>query len=360
MTVAFPLLADPNAYVACVWDLTSDPTRRRYWLDLFRGHFPSLLEHALTDSDDRGIPRKDSEARAAGAAGAFYEFLDAVRVEPGRYGRLDILSICDARERSLRRFAFDDPYRLVKRRETEAALSLLPTVLASLSRLPPDKRWLPLAEGVFAGNLFDLGATDVLDKLRDGAMDFLASRGELAPRPWLVDDLDAWIVRITSVPRHRAAVLFVDNAGCDIVLGMLPLARELLSRGTEVILAANETPALNDVTYSELVVLMERVRAVDPIYAAALADGRLEIVSSGGAAPLIDLTKTSEALARAVARRGADLVVLEGMGRALESNYDARFRCDTLKLAMVKDRDVAHWLGGKNQDLVMRFDRASS
>lgn len=42
---------------------------------------------------------------------------------------------------------------------------------------------------------------------------------------------------------HRRALLFVDNSGADIVLGMLPLARELLRRGTEVslfILVANE------------------------------------------------------------------------------------------------------------------------
>jgi type II pantothenate kinase len=35
-------------------------------------------------------------------------------------------------------------------------------------------------------------------------------------------------------PPHRRALLFVDNSGADIVLGMLPLARELLRRGTEV------------------------------------------------------------------------------------------------------------------------------
>jgi hypothetical protein len=33
---------------------------------------------------------------------------------------------------------------------------------------------------------------------------------------------------------HRKAILFVDNAGADVVLGMIPLARELLKRGTEV------------------------------------------------------------------------------------------------------------------------------
>lgn len=35
-------------------------------------------------------------------------------------------------------------------------------------------------------------------------------------------------------PPHKRAVLFLDNAGADIVLGVLPLARELLRRGTEV------------------------------------------------------------------------------------------------------------------------------
>lgn len=36
---------------------------------------------------------------------------------------------------------------------------------------------------------------------------------------------------------HKRALLFVDNSGADVVLGMLPLARELLRRGTEVSLS---------------------------------------------------------------------------------------------------------------------------
>ena len=34
--------------------------------------------------------------------------------------------------------------------------------------------------------------------------------------------------------RHKRALLFVDNSGADVILGMLPLAREFLRRGTEV------------------------------------------------------------------------------------------------------------------------------
>lgn len=54
-----------------------------------------------------------------------------------------------------------------------------------------------------------------------------------------MDDFDIFRDRVlgsaTEKPKpHRRALLFVDNSGADIVLGMLPLARELLHRGTEV------------------------------------------------------------------------------------------------------------------------------
>lgn len=54
-------------------------------------------------------------------------------------------------------------------------------------------------------------------------------------------------------------MLFVDNAGADVVLGMLPLARELLCNGAQVVMAANSIPAINDVTADELVALLAEV-----------------------------------------------------------------------------------------------------
>jgi hypothetical protein len=36
----------------------------------------------------------------------------------------------------------------------------------------------------------------------------------------------------------------------------------------------------------------------------------------------------------------ADLIVLEGMGRAIETNLNAAFRVDSLKLGMIKHREV--------------------
>lgn len=39
------------------------------------------------------------------------------------------------------------------------------------------------------------------------------------------------------------AVMFVDNSGADIVLGIFPFTRELLSRGTRVSI----TPSFDDI-----------------------------------------------------------------------------------------------------------------
>ena len=82
------------------------------------------------------------------------------------------------------------------------------------------------------------------------------------PRPWLVDDLDEWRSRLTGgdevkkVP-HKCAAIFIDNSGVDVVLGVIPFVQFLLGRGTEVILCANNRPVLNDVTYAELVTLVQ-------------------------------------------------------------------------------------------------------
>ena len=46
---------------------------------------------------------------------------------------------------------------------------------------------------------------------------------------------------------------------------MLPLARELLQRGTEVILAANSVHSINDVTAAELRGILTEAATLDPI-----------------------------------------------------------------------------------------------
>ena len=353
----FPLLAEPQRYAACLWDLSVEAEMLTHWVSVFTNHFPGCLEEAVGEGLDRGESESDLRRRAALAQRGFQAWLDSAADHPDRFEQHNILTFCIERERALRRGGFDDPYRLTKERENRRALELLPGLLDQLDALDPKSRSVALIEGIFAGNIFDLGAVETADLFKDGAsLDFHDVQARLAPRPWLVDDLDRWVQRIDTGPASRAAVLFVDNAGPDIVLGMIPFARDLLQRGTHVILTANLTPSLNDITHAELTALIETIAGFDATLRSAVAEGRIELVSSGNGLPLIDLSQLSSQLCQAVRRRDVDLVVIEGMGRALESNFDARFTCDALKLGMIKDGGVARAFGGKLYDLVMRFD----
>lgn len=50
-------------------------------------------------------------------------------------------------------------------------------------------------------------------------------------------------------------------------------------------------------------------------------------------------------------------VVIEGMGRAVHTNYFTRLTCDCLKLAMIKNKHLAQSLfKGNVYDCVCRFD----
>lgn len=355
--VVFPLLALPERYEPCQWDLKVKPDLRAYWLELFRRHWDRLLAAYRAEAADRGEPETVTDRNTAAASSAFLGYLDQVAADPASVQTLNILEICYAREAALRAADIADPYRLAKSIDTMHAMAALPRLLAELDAMDEPQRRLALIQGIFAGNIYDLGATKTVEMFTEKRVDFHAVRDQLRPRPWRFDDLDPWLARLEG-PAHRAACLFVDNAGPDVVLGMLPFARSLLQRGTEVILTANTEPSLNDITHAELVALLQEVCALDPVLARAWQGGRLICVASGNNAPLIDLRRVSDELAQTVVQRGVDLVVLEGMGRAVESNLHARLSCDTLKLAMLKDEGVAEALGTDLFDLVLRFEPA--
>jgi len=349
-----PLLADPSTYRACIWDLSQVAERRAYWLNLFRTHLPKLLAEAVKEAADRGEDMADAQQRAAQANARFNVLLDEL---PEYDHYLTILQICFVREAVIREVGFNDPYRLAKSRENEAALTLLPRVLSELDEMAEVDRWDALIKGVFAGNIFDLGATQTAALFDDGqSIDFHEVRMKLAPRPWLFDDYDSLMTRLNTPGQYKRALLFVDNAGCDIVLGMIPLARQLVRAGTKVILTANTLPTLNDVTHDELTALIDQIAQWDSTIRDALESGQLRLVPSGNGVPLIDLSRVSPELVQVVNEDPIDLCILEGMGRGVESNLNAQLTCDTLKIAMLKDKGVAEALGGKLYDLVLKFD----
>jgi len=63
-------------------------------------------------------------------------------------------------------------------------------------------------------------------------------------------------------------------------------------------------------------------------------------------------------LGRRMKETQADLIVLEGMGRAIHTNFYAPFVCDVLKLAVIKNDWLAAQLGGDMYSVVFKYERA--
>ncbi|MBN1512670.1 MAG: DUF89 family protein [Phycisphaerae bacterium] len=344
-----PLLANPAGYQACDWDLSNDPAGREHWMDEFRKHADSMLAYAAARRNPPTVEQMAAMRRA------FFAELDHLRHQPTARGRLDVLSLCSLRDRLLLEFDIGDPYVDVKAAENRAALVLYPDVVRRLDDVPADRRVEALLVGMVAGNRFDLGSPVTAQEYAASGLDFFAELARVKPRPWWRDDVDALAERLGPArPVYRKAILFADNAGADAVLGVLPFARHMASLGVRVVVAATDHFALNDITRADLDRVLAEAAGMDAVLAGQLKSGRLTTVGTGHTHPLIDLADVRDECAAAAA--DCDLIVLEGMGRAVESNWQAAFRCDSLRVAMIKNVSVARHYGCELFDLVCRLE----
>ncbi len=350
----FCLLSEPDNYVAHDWDLLADSRSLAYWLDLFEKHFEVTLGHAAQRYSSK------ADKNIVSARRQYAELIERLRSDPASVpgGKLNVMVLCRLREQALRDNHLHDPFGHIKDRENSSAVRMYMEVVRKLHAMAPSEKWLHLIECVFAGNIFDLGSPMTLH-LADEPTDFLATVENTRPRPWLYDDYDRLSEQLAPAPPTpwEKAVVFIDNAGSDFVLGVMPLVREMALCGTRIVLAANELPTLNDITADETVEIVQRLAVIDPDLAALLQADMFEVVSTGNGIPLIDLSDVSDELNAAA--EGADLVVLEGMGRAVESNFDAAFKTDALWLALLKDTHVAQRLGGEVYDCICKYTPAS-
>ena len=55
---------------------------------------------------------------------------------------------------------------------------------------------------------------------------------------------------------------------------------------------------------------------------------------------------------------GADLIILEGMGRAVHTNFSAAFNCESLKIAVLKNRWLATRHGGDMFSIMFKYERS--
>lgn len=395
----FPLLSFPEQYEPNIISILESRDERDYWLETLRCLNPGLVERAVASVKQNNVvddEEQDVHERGRAFCSAFSAHLDRLQEEPAAYGRVGLSELLEMREECLRGFGFEDIYLEVKQEENAAALAVLPDLLAELDDMDSSRRLLALIEGVLAGNIFDWGSQSCVELYRNGTiLEIYRNARSSITRPWAVDCFDDFRKSLhgakpicdraarseqgaddffvaSFVPRYRKALFFCDNSGADFVLGMIPFARELLKHGTDVCLVANSLPAINDITAGEMQDVVLRAAKQCETLARSLRNvdnqqldrgegrvGKLSMCASGSGSPCLDFRRISYDLCEAA--RDADLIVLEGMGRAVHTNWLATFRCDTLKLAMIKNSRLANRLfNGKIYDCVCKFEKIVS
>uniref|UniRef100_A0A8C7JZJ0 4'-phosphopantetheine phosphatase n=1 Tax=Oncorhynchus kisutch TaxID=8019 RepID=A0A8C7JZJ0_ONCKI len=336
--VNLPLLQDPSSYIPDTVDLSEDALAREYWLYCFEEALDGVVKRAVASQPD--LP--EAAERAEKFRHKYLHKLQTLRHQPfvSLYDLLMWWISCEKMEASVSQFCLHLPQ--IKQRENDMALKYFQKAVKSLEELSWEQRQFALVRGLLAGNVFDWGAKAVSDVLEsDPEFGFEQAKRQLEGM---------------KGPPHKCALFFVDNSGIDIILGVFPFVRELLCRGTEVVLASNSSPALNDVTNNELQILTERIAAMDPVIQSAVKEDRLTLVQSGSSSPCLDLSRLDKVLAGVVRERHTDLVIIEGMGRAIHTNYYALLSCESLKMAVIKNSWLADRLGGKLFSVVFKYE----
>ena len=102
-----------------------------------------------------------------------------------------------------------DAFIDLKNRENEKMLPLLAPLCRQLDALSGEEQLRAIVLGVFAGNIFDMGAEATARAFLHSSPDFLTTRDTITPRPWLIDDYDAVAGRMLHGLMHRKAIFFI-------------------------------------------------------------------------------------------------------------------------------------------------------
>jgi len=349
----FVLLADPKTYDACEWDLKSDGEAGRYWVAFFKRHLETILSLGHAVCLARGEASGSINTRADACRREFNDFFDDLLIHPDDHGRrITILSMDEWRDGLLRKHGFVDAFIDLKNRENEKMLPLLPEVCRRLDLLSGAAQLRAIIEGIFAGNIFDMGAEATAKKFVAEPR-FLRHHRQ-PPEPAVADR------RLRTPERSR-------------LHGHAPQSR-LLHRQRRERLSARRAA---DDALARPARDKSRPRRQRAAHAQRHDDpGRRRVVAAyprngtelrqpadparqhrhGRAAD-----RSDESQRRAECRcERCRLLIIEGMGRGVESNLNAAFKVDSLNLAMIKDTMVASRIGGKVFDVVCRFKPGSN
>jgi hypothetical protein len=109
-------------------------------------------------------------------------------------------------------------------------------------------------------------------------------------------------------------------------------------------------------TYNEMVPLLKELANSQPWLKDALSLGRLRLAGTGQASPCLDLSRVSQDLIDLILDMKTDLVMIEGMGRAIHTNLYTKFKCEVIKLAVIKNKWLANRLGGDVFSVVFSYE----
>lgn len=280
------------------------------------------------------------------------KYIRELRENPIVYGPLTVRKIFEIREQYLTSFGIHDVFKLKKKKETSHAVAAFPELLQKLEQIDSKDRLELLLKCVLAGNVFDWGAHKVAEKMKDGfgIDDFYETLDNVTLDQEAITSMKAFC---GNIDKYRSIVIFPDNAGIDFVLGILPFVREMLKMGKKVLIVANSNPCINDITYPEMTDLLNSLP--EKVIKEGLISGRLECAESGQGSPCVDLSTIASEVNEKVTAMGTDLIILEGMGRALHTNFNAEFTCDSLKIAMIKSEWLAKRLNKKMFTSILKY-----
>ncbi|KAJ1919676.1 hypothetical protein H4219_001817 [Mycoemilia scoparia] len=326
-----------------------------YWLNALEKNTENLLQMT---KEGRTATCEGGEEKMNQFKLIFCGHLATLRNNPSAYGELTVRSLMSLREQCLHEVGIVDMFSAIKKSETESALLALPTLLNEIDSIDDEsKRVEKIIQNVLAGNMFDWGSNALHEMLRNKTLDFEHAKSKIQ-FPAMFNNTSELVDRLVNGKPYKKAVIFTDNAGADITLGVLPFARYLNEKGTAVILAPNSKPALNDITESELVNLLGKAKNIDSKIKGSVSAKKLVAIGTGSSSPCLDLRRLDERLVSH--SYDADLVVIVGMGRAIHTNFYARFTCDSIKLAVFKNFMAAQVVGAHIYDAMCLYTPASA
>lgn len=349
-TVVFSALLDRDNYLPGLWDMVADKEARSYWLPALKKNSRHML--------DSFIVKAPAGMRAASddAHNRFCEFLDNFESRLDPAGPRTVNELVHRRQEIFTECGIPDPYEDLKRADNERALELLrdcpriiPETVAEEQRL----RWI--VSLVMAGNLLDMGSAEARRLNKDAKMGVFERTAEVAAKKWFRDQLDDFESRLRDGPRADGSIVIcIDNAGAEIVLGVTTFAKYLVSLGYSCTIAANEVPALNDMTAAETTPLLRRIAESDSELRSILDEEKLSVISSGSVTSGLNMLKVSEEFDRIASK--AEMLILLGQGRAVETNWSTRLSIPWARIATVKDPSVAAAVGCKVFDPLLTLE----